>query len=100
MNTPKTLGVIFILGLIGFVSFSFFQKDTYIGFFYPDATNLQIDIQSEESFGTLDECRTWAKVQALNHAKIGDTRETWDYECGKNCNLSEGKPYVCEETLE
>lgn len=99
MKTLKLVTVLVLLLIVILGLVSFFKKDSYIGFFYPDASNLFLDVQSESTFETLDECRAWAKTTALEYAKVGDTRETWDYECGKNCNISGGKPYVCEETL-
>lgn len=76
-----------------------FKKDIYIGFYYPDASNLFIDIQSEGLFSSLDECRTWVNEQKFIHNP--DSTNQDDYECGKNCNLQNGqKPYICEETLE
>ena len=76
-----------------------FKKDAYIGFYYPDASNLFNDIQSGTSFSSLDECRVWVNEQKSIHNSDGTKQD--DYECGKNCNLQNGqKPYVCEETLE
>ena len=75
------------------------KKDTYIGFYYPDANNLSNDIQSNGLFGSLDECRAWVNEQKSVHNSDGTRQD--DYECGKNCNLQNGqKPYICEETLE
>ena len=77
---------------------SLFKKDVYIGFYYPDANNLFNDVQSEKSFNSLDACRNWVNEQKSIYNSDGTNRD--DYECGKNCDLSGGKPYVCEETLE
>lgn len=82
-----------ILGL-----YSFFKGDTYTGFYYPDANNLTNDIQSEETFNSLEICRDWVDEQKSIHNPDGTKQD--DYECGKNCDLSGGKPYICEETLE
>lgn len=86
------LTAVIILGLS-----TFFKKDTYIGFYYPDANNLMNDIQSEETFDSLDACRNWVDEQVSIY---NQNDSNYDYECGKNCNISGDKPYTCEETLE
>jgi hypothetical protein len=93
--------VILILAMIGIINIlSIFKKDEYIGFFYPDSNNLFYDIQSDQVFEDLDSCRTWVQVQTLENAtEILSNNYKPDYECGKNCDISGGKPYVCEETL-
>lgn len=76
-----------------------FNEDIYIGFYYPDASNLFNDIQSDTSFGSLDECRVWMNKKRSIYNPDGTKQD--DYECGKNCSLQNGqKPYICEETLE
>ena len=76
-----------------------FKQNTYIGFYYPDASNLFNDIQSKNSFDSLDACRNWVDEQKSTYNPNGTSSD--DYECGKNCDLQNGqKPYVCEETLE
>lgn len=78
---------------------TFLKKDIYIGFYYPDASNLFNDIQSENLFYSLDACRNWINEQKSIHNPNGTSYD--DYECGKNCDLQNGqKPYICEETLE
>ena len=84
--------VIIILGLV-----SLLKKDVYIGFYYPDANNLINDIQSDTTFDSLEICRDWVNKQVSIYNQNNSTDH--DYECGKNCDLSGGKPYVCEETL-
>ena len=84
------VGVIWGLGIL-------FKKDTYVGFYYPDANNLTNDIQSNAAFDSLEACRNWIDEQVLIY---NPNNSNYDYECGKNCNLSGGKPYICEETLE
>jgi len=74
-----------------------FQKDTYVGFYYPDKNDLTYDIQSEEVFSSIGACRDWIDGQISKYNLDGSS---YDYECGKNCDLSGRKPYVCEETLE
>ena len=76
-----------------------FKKDVFIGFYYPDASNLFNNVQSDRSFESLDQCRAWVNEQESVHNPDGTKQD--DYECGKNCNLKNAqKPYVCEETLE
>ncbi len=75
----------------------FLKKDVFIGFYYPDKNNLINDIQSEDTFDTLEACRDWVDEQVSRYNPDGSG---YDYECGKNCDLSGGKPYICEETLE
>jgi hypothetical protein len=96
----KFLKGVLILGAVALLvwgAFRLFKEDSYVGFYYPDANNLINDIQSESSFHSLEGCRAWVKDQVATHNPTG---EGYDYECGKNCKLSGGKPYVCEETLE
>lgn len=77
---------------------SFLKKDVYIGFYYPDASNLFYDIQSKNSFNSLKACRDWVNDQIKIY---NQNNSDYDYECGKNCDLQNGqKPYICEETLE
>ena len=96
MENKKNTIFIIILIVIIWGMFTFLNKDTYVGFFYPDANNLLNDIQSPDAFDSLEACRDWVGEQALIQ-NLGQT--VYDYECGKNCDLSGGKPYVCEETL-
>jgi len=72
------------------------QGDEYLGFYYPDANNLSEDISSVATFDSLELCRDWVdeQISIFNPHGTG-----YDYECGKNCDTSGGKPYVCEETL-
>jgi uncharacterized protein YxeA len=89
--------VIIFMAVLVFGSIWFFKKDKYVGFFYPDSNNLNKDIQSEDTFTSLEACRDWVNEQASIYNQNGFG---YDYECGKNCDLSGGKPYICEETLE
>lgn len=100
MKKLRELLPLIVLLVIVFAAFNIFQRDTYTGFFYPDASNLFVDIQSEENFESLSECRVWAKTQALKHVRNVNLEAGWDYECGKNCNFTGSKPYVCEESLQ
>lgn len=90
-----------LVGVVVWVGFEVFKHDTYIGFFYPDASNLTMDIMSQEEFNDIYDCRAWAESMALEHAKTILSHENgWDYECGLNCDISGNKPYVCEETVQ
>lgn len=93
----KPLLIIIAVALIAWGVFSFLKSDEYVGFYYPDASNLLSDIQSPGSFDSLELCRDWVDEQVSKYNPDGTG---YDYECGKNCKLSGGKPYVCEETLE
>lgn len=87
---------IFILGavIIGFIVFS--NNDSWIGFYYPDANNLDKWVQSDK-LDSLDECRDWVDGMVL--ARYQDTNS--DYECGQNCKYdSLLEINVCEETLQ
>lgn len=84
-----------ILVVIGI--YSFFGKESWIGFYYPDRYNLTQYIQSSE-LQSLEECRAWVNVsQVPIHNPSG---EGYDYECGKNCRLDENfDGYICKETV-
>src|SRR5215216_3938911 len=97
MRIVKILLLIVIIVAAIWAFGAVFKKSTYVGFYYPDANNLFNDIQSETSFDSLDACRDWVDEQVSIYNPTGSG---YDYECGKNCDLSGGKPYVCEETLE
>ena len=77
--------------------YSLVKADEYLGFYYPDANDLSKDISSVTTFDSLELCRNWVdeQVSIFNPDGTG-----YDYECGKNCDTSKGKPYVCEETLQ
>lgn len=83
--------VIFVWGI-----YSLVKADEYLGFYYPDANNLTEDISSVATFESLELCRDWVDEQVSRYNPSGTG---YDYECGKNCDTSSGKPYVCEETL-
>jgi len=89
--------IIFIVLIWGVVSF--LKKDVYIGFYYPDASNLFNDIESPGTFESLEMCRVWVDEQSSIYNPYGSNYD--DYECGKNCRFQNGqKSYICEETLE
>ncbi len=88
---------IIVVFIIIYFAFSFiFQKDVWIGFYYPDETDLTQNTQSPE-LKSLDECRNWvnSQVYLFNPSGYG-----YDYECGKNCKFDKNyQLYICEETL-
>lgn len=101
-----------VFGFVVYWLWGVLKPDKYIGFYYPDAGNL-LDYEQSYELGSLEECREW-----VDDVSNGRTDTGFDYECGKNCKLSEdyqyllkndpGKlrqynlqpSYVCEETLE
>ncbi len=93
----KNLIIVVVIILVSWVGRSLLTGDDYVGFYYPDANNLLSDIQSPNTFDSLELCRDWIDGQISKYNSDGTG---YDYECGKNCDLSGGKPYVCEETLE
>lgn len=95
MKNKNIIFIIIVIIIAGY--FLFFNKDTYVGFYYPDADNLVNDIQSNDTFNSLEACRDWINEQV---SVYNQSNPNYDYECGKNCDLSGGKPYICEETLE
>lgn len=88
---------ILVVAIIIWVAYSLFKGDEYLGFYYPDKNNLTEDISSIVTFDSLESCREWVDEQVSIH---NPNRIGYDYECGKNCNTSAGKPYICEETLQ
>lgn len=92
----KNIFILLII-LVFIILFSVSRKDKYTGFYYPDKDNLFSDIQSDTNFSSLEECRAWVNDQIFQYNK---DNKNYDYECGKNCKLDSGKPYICEETLE
>lgn len=98
MKIKQVIFLLIITALLIWGAKILFKEDVYIGFYYPDASNLFDDVQSNGSFDSLDKCRVWINGQKSIHNSDGTKQD--DYECGKNCNLQDGKkPYVCEETL-
>jgi len=92
----KNLLKVVVTILIVWGVYSFINADKYIGFYYPDKNNLSEDISSIVTFDSLDSCRDWVDEQVSIFNPDGNG---YDYECGKNCDSSGGKPYVCDETL-
>lgn len=92
-NTLKVL----VVALIVWGVYLLLKGDEYMGFYYPDKNNLTEDISSIVTFNSLELCRDWVDVQVSIH---NPNRTGYDYECGKNCDTSGDKPYICEETLQ
>lgn len=69
-------------------------SDTWIGFYYPDATDLTVNTQSG-TFKTKEECVDWVDGERMRLNPDRTRRD--DYECGKNCKEKMGIN-VCEVT--
>jgi len=90
------------LALIIFICLYFFfvyEKEKWIGFYYPNENDLTNHFQSPE-YKSIDQCRNWINGQVSIHNPSG---LGYDYECGKNCKVypgSESDPlYICKETI-
>ncbi|MFY9484296.1 MAG: hypothetical protein WAP74_01585 [Patescibacteria group bacterium] len=114
-TTSTGIVALIILGL-GLIWFLFFRGHDkwykWLGFYYPNAGDLLNYKQSSE-LNSLEECREWVDVISGGRTDTG-----FDYECGKNCKLTDDykyllkndpkkltqynlKPtYVCKQTLE
>jgi len=92
----KILGTALIV-IIVWLIYLLVETDEYLGFYYPDSNNLSEEISSIVTFDSLESCRSWVdeQVSVFNLDGTG-----YDYECGKNCDTTRGKPYICEETLQ
>jgi hypothetical protein len=93
----KNILGIAIIVIVVWGIYSVSKASEYLGFYYPDANNLSEDISSITTFDSLESCRDWVEEQVTIFNPDGTG---YDYECGKNCDTSSGKPYVCEETLQ
>ena len=68
--------------------------NTWTGFYYPNGDKYDGSTQiTSPAYGTLLECKSWAKVQVLPGDK-------YDYECGKNCVLEDDGETVCEQIIQ
>ncbi|MEZ8463179.1 hypothetical protein AB6D04_02915 [Vibrio splendidus] len=69
------------------------KKEEWMSFVYPNANNLTID-RFGGTFSSLSACRAASLdiLEDLNATNYGD------YECALNCDISGGKPYICDET--
>ena len=91
----NTIGLIILILALHWVWNNVISPPKWIGFYYPSASNLSNYEQSPE-LNSLEECRDW-----VDEASNGRTDTGFDYECGKDCKLSEtGGIYICDETLE
>lgn len=111
-NLIKLIVGIFILH---FLWTKVFFPPKWLGFYYPNASDLTQSIKSSQEYKTLENCRDWAEEMADSQ---GRTDSNWDYECGSNCRLSKDyedlsknhpellrqynltPSYVCDETLD
>lgn len=64
----------------------------WIGWYYPDASNLLNYKQSPE-LDSLEQCREW-----VDQISGGRTDTGFDYECGKNCEISDDYKYLQENS--
>lgn len=64
------------------------KKEQWIGFVYPDKSNLR-DYKIIGEFSTLNDCLGSVNVSVASNGS---------YECAKNCDKSK-TPMVCEETV-
>lgn len=90
---------------------SFIKKPTiYIGYFYPDYTELKLWSESNP-LKSLAECREWADATAdeysdylLTNFKKEYDYNMMDYECGVDCRLrddyGQGTKYTCKTTTQ
>ena len=70
------------------------KKNNWMGVFYIEG-NLQNETISSP-MSSLEECRDWVDEQSQVYGS-----SNYDYECGRDCELSEsGTIYHCEETTE
>jgi hypothetical protein len=84
---------VFILGWI----FNIFNQK-WTGFYYPNEGDLITHVKSSE-LNSIDACREWVNGMANKYNPDG---YGYDYECGKNCKLSETGSglFICDETIE
>ena len=84
--------VIVIIWLMGLFN------SKWTGFYYPNEGDL-LNYKKSPELKSLDECRSWVNgmVNKYNPNGYG-----YDYECGKNCKLSDSgiDIYHCKETVE
>lgn len=78
--------------LIYFLSGNKEDNRDWIGFYYPDISNLSEFIKSEPLNSKLD-CLDWIDYQSYNN------KMQWDYECGYKCNYNHSLGLdVCKRT--
>ena len=88
---------LFLILLVVGVYFFFFKEDTWLGFYYPDKSDMSRHIKSSE-LKSLEECRSWVNVQFRKYSE-SEPESEYDYECGRDCELETSGLYMCEETL-
>ena len=82
--------LIFGLLLVGWLIL--LRRDTWTGFYYPNATSIG-GAYERQSFASVSECRDWALARPDVSSGVAD------YECGLNCRF-DGllSMYRCKET--
>lgn len=69
-----------------------FNDDEYTGYFYYASPNFDVNWK-QGGLKSLDSCRSWVNAQVVR-----DYDGVYDYECGKNCRVSEYGIDRCETT--
>lgn len=90
--------IFFIVILVIFAIYYFFNKDTYMGFYYPNGClTCTDDYIFSPVFNKRQDCLSWASNLKRERNNFKD-----DFECGKNCKTPQSKDdfYVCEETFD
>jgi len=94
----KLLYVVIIIVILIAGYYLFFNKETWLGFYYPDGCmTCQEQYIFSPQFDDRASCLAWAtnlKAQRNNPADL--------FECGKNCKIPKSKDgfYVCKETVD
>lgn len=87
-----------IILMVGFGIYSFLQKETWQGFYYPNGCLTCTDqyIYSPQ-YNDRASCLSWATSLKQQRNNSND-----EFECGKNCKTPDepGGLYVCEETVD
>lgn len=72
------------------------RHDRWIGFYYPDSSDLSVSRHSPE-LESLEECRSWVENQR-SYLSNQDPQD--DYECGRKCRFNKDwGMYSCKETI-
>lgn len=84
---------VILVVVVFFLYLLIFKQDRWLGFYYPDRSDLSNYKVSNEEFKSFEECKNW--VRYISSGKL-DTN--YDYECGKNCRMDNYGMYICDET--
>lgn len=97
MPMKKILTIVVVIILV-IVAYNFFEKDSYLGFYYPNGClACQEDYIFSPTFDNRASCLSWATTLKQQRNNPSDT-----FECGKNCKIPNSKDgfYICEETFD